>query len=77
MSFLHETEKLPEKLEQADLVNLGYKWGKRDGIINLAREIQVAISIHGNFIKAISAMIEPYIHEDKKKEGVTAPSHKR
>jgi hypothetical protein len=65
MNFLHHPEKLPEKLEQSDLMACGYRLGKKEGVGDFPRQIYAETIVHGNLIKAISELIAPYIHNSK------------
>lgn len=69
MNFLNHPEKLPEKLGQADLVAFGYKWGKREGVVDLARQIHAAIATHNSLIKGILEILSSHSHDSKNNGG--------
>ncbi len=53
MNFLNHPEKLPEKIEQAELVAYGYKWGRKNGFSTIARQLRASIVIQERIMKLI------------------------
>lgn len=53
MSFLNDLEILTEKLDQAEFVAYGYKWGREARLAVIVHHLRQAIAIQENLIKEI------------------------
>ncbi len=66
MNFLHHPEKLPEKIEHAELVAYGYRWGKKDGLAMIARQLRASIVAQESIIKGLLELSIPYFNDTHK-----------
>lgn len=63
MSFIDHLEILSEKMEQAEFVAYGYKWGKEEKLELIVRQLRKAIVIQENIIKEIIDQSSPRFKE--------------